>query len=141
MLDLRTNDRGSDVRCPFCHSRVLDSERHWICRRCKTLHHEDCARENGRCTLLGCGEATIVERRPGEPPLPPVARSYRAVARRRQDFLVLGVSVSSVVLLFLAERQMGDREIGLGSVALALGVCALLAATLRWVRRRNRIGG
>src|SRR4051812_29358814 len=45
-----------EPRCPYCHGEIaVDAASAWACLRCGTSHHQGCARENGRCTLLGCG--------------------------------------------------------------------------------------
>jgi hypothetical protein len=42
--------------CPYCHADIASADADvWTCPRCSTRHHDACARENGRCTLLGCG--------------------------------------------------------------------------------------
>jgi hypothetical protein len=137
MLGLRAN-QDNEVRCPFCHALAGEVDRLWPCPRCGTVHHEDCARENGQCTILGCCEA-VSGRAAG---LPPVERSLRAAARGRQDLLVLGVSLTSVAALYLAERTgAGGGELRVGPILLTFVAVAGIAATFRWLRRRNRIGG
>ena len=39
--------------CPYCHGELAGEL--WTCPKCGTGHHMDCARDNGKCTLLGCG--------------------------------------------------------------------------------------
>jgi hypothetical protein len=136
MLDVRTNGRDGDVRCPFCHTLVQDWDRVWACPGCETLHHQDCARENEQCTLLGCGAPVNV----AAEGLPPVERSLRTTARGRQDFLVLGVSFCAWLFAFFSERVAGSRDGGLGGVVLALVAVGVVAAVFRYVRRWNRIG-
>jgi hypothetical protein len=54
-LFVRASDAGLERTCPFCRGAILTSERAWTCRGCATVHHEECARENGACTVMGCG--------------------------------------------------------------------------------------
>jgi hypothetical protein len=64
-------------RCPYCHAD-LGREALWTCPGCATLYHQDCARENGRCAVLGCLRATPeAEPRPAPPP-PVLYRPYHA---------------------------------------------------------------
>lgn len=40
--------------CPFCHDG-LETLSNWVaCAGCGTLHHQECAAELTRCTVLGC---------------------------------------------------------------------------------------
>ena len=139
MLDLRAENRGNDARCPYCHASVLGAERLWTCPRCTTEHHEDCARENGQCTLLGCPELVNV---PARADLPRVERSPREAASTFQDLLVLGVSLPSLAAVGVGvaatvHDRPSDDAIGYGPVLLALGFVALLGAVLRFARRRD----
>lgn len=43
---------GAAARCPFCHDG-LEGELA-TCEVCRTIHHEECLRDAGGCTLLGC---------------------------------------------------------------------------------------
>jgi hypothetical protein len=52
VLKVEEKEAGSQ-RCPFCHSDVEQGTR-WECPGCGTVHHEECAREAKRCTVLGC---------------------------------------------------------------------------------------
>jgi hypothetical protein len=48
---------GGAPRCPYCHVDIAEDAKDLAaCARCKTLHHDECFREHGGCTLLGCGE-------------------------------------------------------------------------------------
>lgn len=38
--------------CPYCRTPVEDDPEE--CPACATLHHGECLREHGRCTVLGC---------------------------------------------------------------------------------------
>jgi hypothetical protein len=47
--------------CPFCRGPFFESEKLWTCPRCSTVHHVECASENRKCALFGCGaEAPVV---------------------------------------------------------------------------------
>lgn len=52
-------------RCPFCRD-VLRGGAAWDCPACRTVHHAECAREAGGCTVHGCEQARA---RPGRTPL------------------------------------------------------------------------
>jgi hypothetical protein len=51
---------GGSLRCPYCHDGLGDGTGDPLtsCPGCRTLHHTECYREAGGCTLLGCAEAT-----------------------------------------------------------------------------------
>lgn len=40
--------------CPFCLNPVLADEEQIRCPRCGVLHHADCWKTNGRCSVYGC---------------------------------------------------------------------------------------
>jgi general secretion pathway protein G len=63
-----------DARCPYCRATVALFDVVWICPRCSTYHHADCARENGRCTVFGCAVLAVIAKKPE------VRRSRRALA-------------------------------------------------------------
>ncbi len=46
------------MRCPYCHD-ALGLAKRWQCPACRTRHHDECARENARCTVLGCGYVAL----------------------------------------------------------------------------------
>jgi hypothetical protein len=47
---------GGAPRCPYCHVDIAEGEAGILaCGKCRTIHHEGCWKEHGRCTLLGCG--------------------------------------------------------------------------------------
>ena len=51
---------GNAPRCPYCHVDLTPEEPALVsCERCRTIHHDACFRENGRCTLLGCGGKAV----------------------------------------------------------------------------------
>ena len=45
--------QDEERRCPICHD-ALGALETWSCPACATVHHLECARENGRCAELGC---------------------------------------------------------------------------------------
>lgn len=54
-------------RCPYCHDMLEDGAALVTCEGCETQHHEACAAELGRCSILGCSSLVAVPRRePGE---------------------------------------------------------------------------
>jgi len=40
--------------CPFCQSKIGETDRVAVCGACGIPHHEECWRENGGCTTFGC---------------------------------------------------------------------------------------
>lgn len=49
-----------EVRCPYCFDGLATAEPLWLCRRCRTAHHAECADEHGRCALFGCAPVDLV---------------------------------------------------------------------------------
>ena len=45
--------------CPFCKSKILESESEKSCPACGIPHHESCWDENKGCTTFGCSEQHI----------------------------------------------------------------------------------
>jgi hypothetical protein len=66
--------------CPFCHGPFLTTEKLWECPRCSTVHHTECASENQKCAILGCG---------GEAPRLPGAREESRSAPLPPDTCVV----------------------------------------------------
>lgn len=56
----------STSRCPYCHDLLEDGATLVTCGLCHTQHHEVCAAELGRCSVLGCAAPVEVDREPGE---------------------------------------------------------------------------
>ena len=44
----------SNQNCPFCHQSLKIGTKSIACPNCKTLHHEECWRENRGCTNSPC---------------------------------------------------------------------------------------
>lgn len=44
-----------DVRCPYCSTEVSPGGAA-CCRSCETLHHQECWREFGGCSVFACGD-------------------------------------------------------------------------------------
>lgn len=40
--------------CPFCLNPVLSTEEQVRCPKCGVVHHTDCWKANGRCSVYGC---------------------------------------------------------------------------------------
>ena len=52
----RVDQTGSPERnCPYCLTALQAQDRTVICSLCETPHHEECWRDNGGCTVFGCG--------------------------------------------------------------------------------------
>ncbi len=75
-MHLHEMHAGTGVTCPFCHMELRSAEPIWTCPICSTRHHEECARENGRCTILGC-DALVPRDRP-RPVVAPVLAATRS---------------------------------------------------------------
>jgi hypothetical protein len=79
----------SDVRCPYCHVEFRSVEVVWTCPQCGTRQHRTCARDLGRCTVLGCDELVGAKDGPSfaftPPPIPAEAtaadRAFQGVIR------------------------------------------------------------
>lgn len=41
-------------RCPYCRSRVVQTDHLVACDACKTIYHSDCWTGRGGCSLYGC---------------------------------------------------------------------------------------
>lgn len=60
-IEVRGERDRKRARCAFCHEEVPAPELVG-CESCRTLLHDECWRELGRCTTTGCaGRATPVE--------------------------------------------------------------------------------
>lgn len=88
-----THSRPQHPTCPYCHAPLDASEPAWECPGCGTKHHTGCARENGRCTILGC------ERHFVEPTRRPVARSSSPDVSLGARLRKLGVYAGTLALL------------------------------------------
>jgi len=51
-LRVGVTERSAASTCPYCRTPVDDDPEE--CPACATLHHAECLREHGRCTVLGC---------------------------------------------------------------------------------------
>src|SRR5688572_17632460 len=45
----------SRARCPVCGSEAGNQP--WLCTRCQTPHHDDCAQYFGGCAIYGCRDS------------------------------------------------------------------------------------
>jgi hypothetical protein len=63
-------DQGGKTRCPYCHGAIAGDEEALVaCESCRTVLHEGCWSEHGRCPILGCsGRKFEGRRRAGESP-------------------------------------------------------------------------
>jgi hypothetical protein len=46
---------AEDPVCQVCGSRI-PAEGRVYCRKCRTPHHDECWKYNGKCSTFGCGE-------------------------------------------------------------------------------------
>lgn len=79
MERLEVQPASGRSQCPYCHAGFTSSERIWECPRCKTSIHDECARQHGGCTVLGCG--ALVGDVPGAAPRTESAHRVVGVAR------------------------------------------------------------
>jgi len=61
-----TSRKTSASRCPYCHDMLEDGAALVTCDGCGTQHHQVCATELGRCSVLGCASLVIVDWLEGE---------------------------------------------------------------------------
>jgi hypothetical protein len=111
--------RGA-AACPYCHERLATGVRVWRCNRCVTPHHDECAREHGRCTIYGCG--AIYKASPA-----PVA--YAAPVRREGGHATVGF-VLSIVLGIGAAVTLGYGCPQLGGSLAVVAVLNFVAGLL-----------
>lgn len=48
----------SQTHCPYCRSEIGEQDAVSRCRKCRTAHHEECWKEQGRCSVFGCGSSS-----------------------------------------------------------------------------------
>lgn len=54
-LKLNVTDRlALALYCPYCKNELQDSVGLIRCTQCHTLHHANCWKENGKCSVFGC---------------------------------------------------------------------------------------
>lgn len=51
--------------CPYCRSPIESRRRTIACPSCGTLHHRQCWRNHGTCSVFGCAKRAIAGRRYG----------------------------------------------------------------------------
>jgi hypothetical protein len=137
--------------CPYCHDRLASEETAaWTCPRCGTRHHDGCARENGRCTLLGCGaphprplpgaRALVAEPASGvvgvrAPATEPSV--FGRVARRASTVVtvagILAIGYGLVATVLPEVRNLHAEVAAGGSVTLLVGF-ALVRQFMRYLR-------
>jgi len=49
--------------CPYCRAAFEPEDEVVTCPACGTVHHGDCLRDNGGCTVFGCSQAPVEEPR------------------------------------------------------------------------------
>jgi len=45
---------SGEAICPYCRSKISDSEPLVSCRECRTQYHSECWEEIGHCSVFGC---------------------------------------------------------------------------------------
>lgn len=56
-IKVTSSNKNENKSCPYCKGDMNDSDLVKTCEPCQTSLHEDCARELGRCTTIGCEQA------------------------------------------------------------------------------------
>ncbi|MDF1667460.1 MAG: RING finger protein [Planctomycetota bacterium] len=56
-IKVTSSDKHDIKSCPYCKGNLQKSESVTTCEACQTSLHEECAREMGRCTTVGCERA------------------------------------------------------------------------------------
>lgn len=63
-LALRPHPDGRRT-CPYCRAALGEDEPTWECPGCGVGHHAECASENTKCAIHGCGQPAPVVARSG----------------------------------------------------------------------------
>jgi hypothetical protein len=134
------------VTCPFCHMELKRAEPVWTCPLCSTRHHDECARDNGRCTVMGCGAIVRCEPRAPEvvstaaPTTPAMSLAGRLLVRSAVALLAVLVLVPFLALLDTHHRILVHAGTGAfviaGSIGLALAALMTFIDDLRVHRDR-----
>lgn len=53
-IHVKSTSTSENTSCPYCKGELNDSEPIKTCDACQTSLHEECAKEMGRCTTVGC---------------------------------------------------------------------------------------
>jgi hypothetical protein len=115
-METRLRERARAYTCSFCHDELGGET--WTCPGCHTAQHLECARENKRCTSLGCGRRVHTAR--------------RGVSA---SLLLVGlVAVISVGPMLVAPDASGSPSVAFSGSIAALAV--LWACTVSLTRRR-----
>lgn len=51
-------ERAVETLCPYCRAVIQEQDEVARCRKCRTAHHEECWREQGRCSVFGCANTS-----------------------------------------------------------------------------------
>jgi hypothetical protein len=51
-------ERAVQTLCPYCRAILEEQDAVARCRKCRTVHHEECWHEQGRCSVFGCANTT-----------------------------------------------------------------------------------
>lgn len=93
---LHLREASGSRACPFCRAPIRDRDETWTCAECLTVHHADCVRENGACTIMGCGKharADALDRWLGATP--------RRRARADLALRVTGIAIMALLPLLI----------------------------------------
>ena len=58
----RLTQYSGETICPYCRSKIGESDASVSCRECHTIHHRDCWDETGHCSVFGCGSKSEIVR-------------------------------------------------------------------------------
>ncbi|MDF1667461.1 MAG: RING finger protein, partial [Planctomycetota bacterium] len=53
-IKVKSSTKSENTSCPYCKGDLKESESLKTCEACQTSLHEECAKEMGRCTTVGC---------------------------------------------------------------------------------------
>lgn len=131
MLRLHEASRSKSVRrCPYCKSSLATEGQAQLssCSLCSTVHHIECWRINGRCSVMGCLGHEI-RRALGET----IVETFNARVRRLKNALFLPLLIFAIA--FLLARNSPPPLI-LAFFSLSLGVSLLLMNVLTFITYR-----
>ncbi|MGC8863033.1 MAG: RING finger protein [Armatimonadota bacterium] len=73
-----------NTSCPYCLGPMADAVETVTCPRCGTVHHAECWRDNGRCSVHGCDGWVVWSNRIGKR-LAPQAPDNFELSRQELD--------------------------------------------------------
>jgi hypothetical protein len=98
-METHLHERARPHTCPFCHDELGGQT--WTCPACHTAQHLECARENRRCTSLGCAQLFVEKVEPAAAGSRPGQRLYRALGPRRQYIVTSAIALLPLLAVWL----------------------------------------